>query len=398
MILGLLLQMRGIDVVVLERRTRAEVLSRIRAGVLEPGVVQFLRGSGIATRLDQLGRPRNGSRIVWQDRPGLMIDVRRWTGTEMMAYGQTYLTEDLYAQADRLDTRRFEAVSDLEVTGLQDNRPQVGFRTPEGAFQLTCDFVIGCDGGRGHCAGLIPETERRVHDRIYPFGWLGIMVEAPPIDDFTYIHHAEGFALAAQRGPNLSRYYVQTPLDQGVEAWSDDRFWQAFLTRAPKDVAAAVVTGPSVEKSLAPLRSRVIEPMRWGRLFLAGDAAHLVPPTGAKGLNLAIHDVRLLSQALIAHYLDGHDDLLDRYSADALARVWAASNLSWQLTRLLHVFPGEPSFDARLRQCDYDRLLDSEDLQRALAQDYAGIGPAEQHQATCGAAPGDTGRFNTGRT
>lgn len=376
MILALLLQLQGIDVVVLERRTRAEVLSRIRAGVLEPGVVQFLRGSGIETRLDQLGRPRNGSRIVWQDRPGLMIDVRRWTGTEMLAYGQTYLTEDLYAQADRLGTLRHEAVSELEVSGLQGNRPQVGFRTAAGAFRLTCDFVIGCDGARGHCASLIPEAQRRVHERIYPFGWLGIMVEAPPLDDFTYIHHAEGFALAAQRGPNLSRYYVQTPLDQGVEAWPDDRFWQAFLARAPKDIAAAVVTGPSVEKSLAPLRSRVIEPMRWGRLFLAGDAAHLVPPTGAKGLNLAIHDVRLLSGALIAHYTEGRDDLLDRYSADALARVWAASNLSWQLTRLLHVFPGEPSFDARLRQCDYDRLLDSEDLQRALAREYAGIGPS----------------------
>jgi p-hydroxybenzoate 3-monooxygenase len=377
MILALLLHLMGIDCVVIERDSRAEVLARIRAGVLEPGAAQFLRTSGLVTRLDQLGRPRNGSRIAWQDRPGLMIDVKRWCGTEMVAYGQTYLTEDLYAQADLLGTRRHELAGELEVTGLQGTRPVVGFRTPHGAFHLTCDFVIGCDGARGHCAGLIPPTERRAHERIYPFGWLGIMVEAPPIDDVTYIHHAEGFALAAQRGPNLSRYYVQTPLDQGVEAWPDDRFWQAFLARAPKDVAAAVVTGPSIEKSLAPLRSRVIEPMRWGRLFLAGDAAHLVPPTGAKGLNLAISDVRFLSRALIAHYIDGRDDLLDRYSADALARVWAASNLSWHLTRLLHVFPGEPSIDARLRQCDFDRLLESEDLQRVLAQDYAGFGLAE---------------------
>ncbi len=198
------------------------------------------------------------------------------------------------------------------------------------------------------------------------------MSETPPIDDFTYIHHADGFALAAQRGPNLSRYYVQTPLDQGVEAWSDDRFWKTFLHRAPKDIAEQVVTGPSIEKSLAPLRSRVVEPMRWGNLFLAGDAAHVVPPTGAKGLNLAISDVRLLSRALLAHYNDGTDDLLDRYSQDALQRVWAASNLSWKLTRLLHVFPGEPSIDARLRLCDYEQLLESEDLQRALARDYAG--------------------------
>ncbi len=373
MILAILLQMRGIDVVVLERGTRVDVLSRIRAGIMEPGIVQFLRDSGIETRIDQLGRPRNGSRIVWQDRPDVVIDVKRWTGAEMMAYGQTYLTEDLYAQADRLGTQLFDDVTELAVTGLQGNRPQVAFKTPDRAVEITCDYVIGCDGGRGHCLGLIPEAARQVHERIYPFGWLGIMVEAPPLDDVTYIHHSEGFALAAQRGPNLSRYYVQTPLDQGVEQWPDVRFWQTFLTRAPKDVADAVVTGPSIEKALTPLRSRVVEPLRWGRLFLAGDAAHLVPPTGAKGLNLAINDVRLLSQALIAHFEEGDDGLLERYSTDALARVWAASDLSWRLTRLLHVFPGEPSFDDRLRQFDYDRLLESEDRQRALALDYAGI-------------------------
>jgi p-hydroxybenzoate 3-monooxygenase len=299
----------------------------------------------------------------------------------MMAYGQTFLTEDLYAQADQLDLRLFEQVTDLDVTGLDGQRPKLEFRTPEGAIQLDCDFVIGCDGARGQCAGLIPEANRRTFERDYPFGWLGIMVEAPPIDDFTYIHHAEGFALAAQRGPNLSRYYVQTPLDQGVEAWPDDRFWKTFLHRAPADIAAEVVTGPSIEKSLAPLRSRVIEPMRWGRLFLAGDAAHVVPPTGAKGLNLAISDIRLLSRALIARYVEGRSDLLDSYSGDALRRVWAASNLSWRLTRLLHVFPGEPSIDARLRQCDYDQLLESDDLQRALARDYAGTSLSEGPEA-----------------
>ncbi len=381
MILALLLRMQGIDCVVLERRARAEVLARIRAGVLEPAAARFLRESGLVTRIDSLGRPRNGSRIAWQDRPSLMIDVKRWTGTEMMAYGQTFLTEDLYAQADQLDLRLFEQVTDLDVTGLDGQRPKLEFRTPEGAIQLDCDFVIGCDGARGQCAGLIPEANRRTFERDYPFGWLGIMVEAPPIDDFTYIHHAEGFALAAQRGPNLSRYYVQTPLDQGVEAWPDDRFWKTFLHRAPADIVAEVVTGPSIEKSLAPLRSRVIEPMRWGRLFLAGDAAHVVPPTGAKGLNLAISDIRLLSRALIARYVEGRSDLLDSYSGDALRRVWAASNLSWRLTRLLHVFPGEPSIDARLRQCDYDQLLESDDLQRALARDYAGTSLSEGPEA-----------------
>jgi p-hydroxybenzoate 3-monooxygenase len=372
MILALLLQMAGVDCVVLERRARADVLARIRAGVLEPSAVEFLRESGLVTRLDRLGRPRNGSRIAWQDRPSMMIDVKRWTGTEMMAYGQTFLTEDLYAQSDLLGTRLLEEVSELQIAGIDSPRPTLDFRSPKGSFRVTCDYVIGCDGARGQCVSLIPEANRRTFERVYPFGWLGIMSETPPIDDFTYIHHADGFALAAQRGPNLSRYYVQTPLDQGVEAWSDDRFWKTFLHRAPKDIAEQVVTGPSIEKSLAPLRSRVVEPMRWGNLFLAGDAAHVVPPTGAKGLNLAISDVRLLSRALLAHYTDGTDELLDRYSQDALQRVWAASNLSWKLTRLLHVFPGEPSIDARLRLCDYEQLLESEDLQRALARDYAG--------------------------
>lgn len=374
MILALLLTMRGIDCLVLERRARADVLARIRAGVLEPAAVQFLREGGLVTRLDRMGRPRNGSRIAWQDRPGFMIDVKRWTGTEMMAYGQTFLTEDLYAQADASGLVLHHNVTDLEVSDIETDHPRLTFRTPDGGVELAADFVLGCDGARGISASLIPESHRRTYARDYPFGWLGIMVETPPVDDFTYIYHSDGFALAAQRGPNLSRYYVQTPLDEGVEAWPDDRFWRTFLHRAPPELAQQVTTGPSIEKSLAPLRSRVTEPMRWGRLFLAGDAAHVVPPTGAKGLNLAISDASLLSRALIAYYTEGRGDLLDSYSGDALRKVWAASSLSWRLTRLLHVFPGEPAFEARLRQCDYDQLLESEDLQRALALGYAGLG------------------------
>lgn len=381
MILALLLRLQGIDCVVLERRARSDVLARIRAGILEPAAVRFLRESGLLTRLDQLGRPRDGSRIAWAGRPGLRIDVRRWTGAEMTAYGQTLLTEDLYAQADQLGLCPIEQVSDLAVTGLEEQRPQLDFRTPETVLQLTCDFVIGCDGARGQCHDLIPRASRRVHETIYPFGWLGVMVAAPPVADVTYIRHPEGFALAAQRGPNLSRYYLQTPLDQGVEAWPEGRFWQTFLRRAPPDMAAEIVTGPLVETSLIPLRSRVIEPMRWGRLFLAGDAAHVVPPTGARGLNLAISDTRLLSRALLAHYHDGRGDLLDSYAADALRQVWAASSLSQRMTRLLHVFPDESPCDALQRQRDYDRLLESEDMQRALAHDYAGISLTDRNGA-----------------
>jgi len=373
MILAVMLEREGIDCVVLERRSREHVLSRIRAGVLEPAAVRFLRDNALSGRLDTLGRPRNGTRIAWQDRPSFMIDVKRWTGLSMMAYGQTLLTEDLYALRESTGTPWFGEISDLSVDGLPDGPPRLGFRHDGEMHELVCDYVVACDGAQGTLSRLIPEALRRDFEQVYPFGWLGIMVETPPVDDFTYIHHSEGFALAAQRGPNLSRYYVQSPMDEGPEHWPDDRFWDTFLRRAPAEIAAQVTTGPSIEKSLAGLRSRVTEPLRWGRLLLVGDAAHVVPPTGAKGLNLAISDVSLLSRALIALYRDGDPGRLDRYSGEALKRIWAASNLSWRLTRLLHVFPGESPFARRLCQSDYDLLLDSEEIQRALAHEYAGL-------------------------
>ena len=373
MLLGLLLERAGIDCVVLERRTRAHVLSRIRAGLLEPGTVEFLRASGVGERMDKIGRPRDGTRIAWQGRPSFMIDVKRWTGLEMMAYGQTFLTEDLYALREATGTPYFDEVSDLVIEGVDGTRPSVSFTTPSRSVQMRCDFVVGCDGAQGHCSQLVPDTVRQVYQRTFPFGWLGIMVEAPPIDDFTYIRHETGFALAAQRTPMLSRYYLQSDLDEGVDAWSDDRFWKTFLSRCPPEIAEQVVTGPSIEKSLFPLRSRVIEPMRWGRLFLAGDAAHVFPPTGAKGLNLALSDIQLLSAGLIAHFTDGDDGLLDRYSSDALSRVWAATNLSWRMTKLLHIFPSDDAYDQRIRQSEYDLLLESEEVQRSMAHEYAGL-------------------------
>lgn len=373
MLLGLLLEKAGIDCIVLERRSRDHVLSRIRAGLLEPGAVEFLRESGVGDRMDQIGRPRDGTRIAWQGRPSFMIDVKNWTGLEMMAYGQTFLTEDLYSMREATGTPYYDQITDLVIEGIDGTRPEVSFTTDGHSVRVQCDFVIGCDGAQGPCSQMIPETIRQVYERKFPFGWLGIMVEAPPIDDFTYIRHETGFALAAQRTPMLSRYYVQSRLDEGPEAWSDERFWDTFLGRCPPEIAAQVTTGPSIEKSLAALRSRVVEPMRWGRLFLAGDAAHVFPPTGAKGLNMALSDIQLLSAALIAHFSENDDRLLDSYSVDALSRVWAAQHLSWRMTKLLHVFPTDDPYDRKIRQAEYDLILKSEEVQRALAFEYAGL-------------------------
>lgn len=362
----------GIDCLVLERRTRAHVLGRVRAGVLEPGSARFLEATGLSPRLATLGRKRDGTRIAWHDRPGLMIDVKRWTGQNMVGFGQTLLTEDLYARHDTFGAPYRDEVGDVEVRGLDSEAPEVSFRGKDGPETVLCDFVIGCDGSRSRCADLMPAGIRRTYGRTYPFGLLGVLVETPPVDDFTYIYHPDGFALAAQRGPNLSRYYVQTPADEGLEAWPDDRFWETFLHRAPPSLAAQVTPGPTIEKSMTAIRSKVVEPMQWGRLFLAGDAAHVVPPTGAKGLNLALSDVRLLSAALLEVYATGRRDSLDTYSERALRKVWAAANLSWRLTHLLHVFPGEDPFDVKLRQSNYDLLLESEALQEALAVEYSG--------------------------
>ncbi len=373
MLLAHVLGKAGIDTVVLEHRSRAQVLSRIRAGVLEPSAVSFLRSVGMSDRMDRMGRPRNGTAIAWQDRPATMIDVKKWTGHDMMAYGQTLLTEDLYAAHDASGAPLWTGVSDVRPVDVATDHPFVTFHHDGTDYRLECRVIAGCDGARGVCTGALSPKVRRHYERVYPFGWLGIMVERPPIDDFTYIYHEDGFALAAQRGPNLSRYYVQSPLSEGVDSWSDTRFWETFLRRAPDDIARQVQTGPSIEKSLAPLRSQVTEPMRYGNLFLAGDAAHLVPPTGAKGLNLAISDVRILSEALIARLREVSTALTETYSQRALKRVWAAENLSWRLTKLLHVFPDETPFEMKMRISDYDLLLEVPEIQRALAYEYAGL-------------------------
>lgn len=362
----------GIDTIVLERQSKDYVLGRIRAGVLEHGTAQMLIEHGLDARMQREGKPKDGTLIVWEGQEDFFIDVKKWTGKQMWAWGQTYITEDLYAAREAAGAQIFCEVGDVtlhDVTG----EPAVTFTKDGVQHRVRCDFIAGCDGFHGPSRQAIPTAVRREYERVYPFGWLGIMVERPPLKDFVYAYHSDGMAMAAQRNPMLSRYYVQAPASDKVEDWSDQRFWDTLLSRFPERYASQIQTGPSIEKSIAPLRSFVSEPLRWGKLFLAGDAGHIVPPTGAKGLNLAFSDVFYLSRALRTHYLEGSDHYLDCYSDMALRRIWAAENISWRLTKMLHVFPGEDSFDQKIRENDYQLLLSSEPAQHALAHEYIGL-------------------------
>lgn len=373
LLLGHVLNRAGIDTVIIERRSRSHVLSRIRAGVLEPNAVAFLRQEGPATRLDTLGRTLDNVRFAWDGLPSLSVEIQRWTGLPMTAYGQTFLTEDLFAARDVSAAPLIDEVEDVSIHDAGEDRPFVTFRRHGVEQRIDCSAIAGCDGAQGVAFRSMPGTTATTYELAYPLAWLGIMVERPPIDELTYIRHAEGFALASQRTPHLSRYYVQVAATDRVEDWPDDRFWQAFIRRAPPDVTARLQIGPSIEKSISPLRSRVVEPLRWGRLFLAGDAGHVVPPTGAKGLNLAISDVQLLSRALIAWLRERTTTLIDSYSVDALRRIWAAESLSWRLTKMLHVFPQENAFEARIGRAGFELLLQSDSARAAFAHEYAGL-------------------------
>ena len=373
LLLSHMLSVDGIDSIILERQSKAHVLTRIRAGVLEDGTVQLLRNVGLGARMDAEGRAHDGTVIAWQDRPTFLIDTKKYTGRRMMAYGQTAITEDLYAACEARAGRIVERAEDVRLHDVVSDSPSVTF-TNDGAEQrIVCDVIAGCDGFRGVSRQSIPRDVLRTFERAYPFGWLGIMSETPPIEDIVYAQHERGFALASQRSPKLSRYYVQCPSDTDLAAWSDDCFWEELKARFPRALAEQIVTGPSIEKSFAPLRSFVAEPMRFGRLFLAGDAAHIVPPTGAKGLNLAVSDVFYLHRALEAFYKRGSTHHLEACSDTALRRVWGAERLSWWLTKLLHIFPNQEGFDTRVNQNEFDHLRNSERAQAALAEQYVGL-------------------------
>jgi p-hydroxybenzoate 3-monooxygenase len=373
LLLSELLHRRGVASVVLEKHSRAHVLSRIRAGVLEQTTVDVLRSNGLAERMDREGQPHDGMKIVWAGRDGFFIDVAKHVGKRFMTYGQTSIQEDLFAAADRRNANVLTEVGNVQLTDVTSDRPHVTFTQGGDAMQLSCDFIAGCDGFHGVSRKAIPHTVLHEFEKVYPFGWLGILSQTPPLPDIIYANHPRGFALASARSPNLSRYYIQVPLDTKIEDWSDDRFWTELKARYPRELSEAIVTGPSIEKSIAPLRSYVAEPMRHGRLFLAGDAAHVVPPTGAKGLNLAVSDAFYLARALIAFYSERSTGLLDSYSDMALRRVWSSVRISWYLTTLLHRFPGASDFDQRAQEYELEYLNSSHHAQVALAEQYAGL-------------------------
>jgi p-hydroxybenzoate 3-monooxygenase len=376
LLLAEILHRHGIESVVLERQTREHVLSRIRAGVLESTTVDVLRAHGLAERMDREGHPHDGMRIAWAGRDSFFVDTQATLGRRFMVYGQTSIQEDLYAAADRRGATVLTEVADVvlhEFDGAPAARPFVTFTRQGTAGRIDCDFIAGCDGFHGVSRRSIPEGVRREVEKVYPFGWLGVMARVKPLADITYVNHPRGFALASYRNENLSRYYLQVPLEDRVEDWDDDRFWSELIARFPEELAAAITAGPSIEKSIAPLRSFVSEPMRYGALFLCGDAAHIVPPTGAKGLNLAVSDVHYLSQALARWYAKGDATGLDGYSAIALRRVWSSVRTSWYLTTLLHRFPDSSGFEQRAQEVELDYLKHSRHALAALAEQYAGL-------------------------
>jgi p-hydroxybenzoate 3-monooxygenase len=373
-LLAHLLHLEGIDTVVLERRSRDYVLARVRAGVLEHQTAQVLRDAGLGERMDRDGYVHDGVYLAYDDTQ-LHIDFKGLTGRSVTIYGQTQVQEDLYTA---LDDRGVSIVFEAEDVRLHDvttDAPRVTYTVEGQTHELTAPWIAGCDGYHGVSRTAIPEEVLTTYERVYPFGWLGILSETPPVnDELIYTNSARGFALCSMRHSMLSRYYVQCPLDDRPEDWSDDRFWEELSARLPSEAAARLVTGPSIEKSLTPLRSFVAEPMRYGRLLLAGDAAHIVPPTGAKGLNLAVSDVYFLAQALTDVLRDGSTTGVDAYSDTALRRVWRAVRFSWWMTRVMHRFPGqEDAFDRRIQHAELELLSDSEAARRHLADNYVGM-------------------------
>jgi p-hydroxybenzoate 3-monooxygenase len=373
LLLSHMLDLNGVANVVLERVSREHVLGRIRAGVLEEGTVNVLREHGLGERMDAEGHLHDGTAVVWAGKNKFFIDIAKYTGTRFMAYGQTKIQEDLYNARDARDGVIVDEASDVQPHDVTTGSPHVSYTKNGNGFRVDCDFVAACDGFHGVGRPTIPSSVRTEYEKEYPFGWLGILSETPPLPELTYANHPRGFALASMRSPMLSRYYLQCSLDDSIDNWPDDRFWDELIARFPPDMAGQIVTGPSVEKSIAPLRSFVCEPMRHGNLFLAGDAAHIVPPTGAKGLNLAVSDVYYLSRALTHHYQNRDDHYLDAYSDMALRRVWGAVRFSWWLTNLLHRFPDTSDFDQRAQEAELDYIASSDTAQAAMCEQYAGL-------------------------
>lgn len=357
---------------ILERQTPQHVLGRIRAGVLEPGTVNLLRAAGLARRLDAEGLAHDGVTISF-DGERHRVDIHGLAGRPMTVYGQTEVTRDLMTAHGEDGTAIVYEAAEVSLHGFDGAQPSVQWTSGGERHEIACDFIAGCDGFHGVARASIPAGAMAIYGRSYPFGWLGLLVDRPPVaDELVYAHHPRGFALCSMRSRTRSRYYLQVPAGERAEAWTDTRFWEELSRRLPPDLAECVETGPSIEKSIAPLRSFVVEPLRFGRLFLAGDAGHIVPPTGAKGLNLALSDVGCLAEALVEYFREASSTGLDAYSSRVLARIWQAERFSWWMTSLLHLFPDADPFSRRLQRAEFDYLAGSQAALRSLAQSYAG--------------------------
>jgi len=373
LLLGQLLTNAGIDNVILERQSKDYVLGRVRAGVLEEGMVGMLEEAGAGARMRAEGLPHDGFDIAFDGRHH-RIDLHELTGKRVMVYGQTEVTRDLMDKREAGGAVTHYMAADVKPHDFDGGKPYVTFVKDGAEQRIDCDFIAGCDGFHGISRKSVPEKAISLFEREYPFGWLGIMADLPPVShELIYANHSRGFALCSMRSTTRVRYYVQCPLDDKVEDWSDDRFWDELRRRLPQDVADRLVTGPSFEKSIAPLRSFVAEPMRFGRLFLVGDAAHIVPPTGAKGLNLAASDVRYLFDALREFYADRTEAGIDDYSRKAVSRVWKAERFSWWMTNTLHKFPDQGTFGQRIQEAELDYLFSSRAAMTSLAENYVGL-------------------------
>lgn len=373
LLLGQLLHVYGIETVILERKSRDYVLGRIRAGVLEQGTVDLLDEAGVAARLHGQGIVHHGIELMFGGARH-RIDMKEATGKAVTIYGQTEVTRDLMDARDKAGLTTVYEADGVSLHGFDGNRPRVRYTKDGVAREIACDFIAGCDGSHGVSRQSVNPAAVATFERTYPFGWLGILSETPPVSpELIYANHARGFALCSMRSYTRSRYYIQCAADDRVDHWTDDRFWDELKRRLDQEAVDHLVTGPSIEKSITPLRSFVAEPMRFGRLFLAGDAAHIVPPTGAKGLNLAASDVHYLSRALREYYAEKSSAGIDDYSRRALARVWKAERFSWWMTSILHCFPDTDAFSARIQIAELDYLVGSRAATTALSENYVGL-------------------------
>ena len=373
LLLSKLLSLEGIDNIVLEKQSREYVIGRVRAGVLENGTIEMLRLAGVSDRLEKEGFQHNGIFLSFRNH-GFRIDLKRLTDKNVTVYGQTEITKDLYDSIEKENGIIINNAKDVLPHEINSANPFVTFKKDGLEKKITCDFIAGCDGYYGISRSIIPKEVINTYERVYPFGWLGILSETPPVsEELIYANHGNGFALASMRNKNLSRYYIQTKLEDNIDNWSDIKFWEELKKRLPSNVADTIITGPSIEKSIAPLRSFVCEPMSWKKLYLVGDAAHIVPPTGAKGLNLAVSDVYYLYNAIKNFYLLDTTDDLKMYSARALSRVWKAIRFSWWMTTTFHKFPEQSSFDQRIQDSELEYLENSIASQTVLAENYVGL-------------------------